>query len=194
MIPAGTSSIKTITVHDGPVFSGMDKKTITFIAGAAAAAGLASIFLKKVNDNREAEEEPPVHRGRKPGTSWERYQQRMKEKEKENRSTAGPNKTAAAPSAPVAHVEPKQPKCFCKYCGEEFRNVKAMAYDGRKCFYHPDGSYKGPHAVYEGSEKPEYTCKYCGQRFRTLRLMAVDGRKCPYHPNGSYKGRHEPSL
>lgn len=173
----------------------MDKKTITYIAGAAAAAGLASIFLKKMHDNREAEEEPPVRRGRKPGSSWERYQQRMKEERKPSETKAAPPmRPAPAPAPAKPAPPPKPPKFYCKYCGEEFRNVRAMAYDGRKCFYHPDGSYKGPHALYEGSEKPEYTCKYCGQRFRTLRLMAIDGRKCPRHPNGSYKGRHEPSL
>ena len=177
----------------------MDKKTITFIAGAAAAAGLASLFLKKKYDNLEAEEDPPVRRGRKPGTPMERYQQRMKEENRPLPARQGETEAASpvrpAPAAPTRPTPPpKPPKFYCKYCGKDYSTVKLLAYDGSNCPYHPNGPYKGRHALYEGGEKPEYTCKYCGQKFRTLKLMAYDGRKCPRHPKGYGKGPHEPTL
>ena len=81
-------------------------------------------------------------------------------------------------------------KVYCKNCGRSFPDVRAMA--GGMCQYHPDGSFKGRHVLYEGSEKTKYTCKYCGRRFHDIHAMA--GVKCQYHPDGSFKGNHSPEL
>lgn len=82
------------------------------------------------------------------------------------------------------------PKFYCEYCGQEFRDVRSLT--AGKCSHHPAGFAKGPHKLYEGSEKSSYTCKYCGQQYRSLRSMA--GSKCSRHPDGFAKGPHSPAL
>lgn len=79
---------------------------------------------------------------------------------------------------------------YCKYCGQKFPTISSLT-SGR-CIKHPDGSYEGRHALYEGSEKSQYACKYCGQKFSTI--SSLTSGKCIKHPDGSYKGRHSPAL
>ncbi|WP_217451034.1 hypothetical protein [Bacteroides sp. Marseille-P8574] len=50
---------------------------------------------------------------------------------------------------------------YCEYCGHKFPNVRLLV--SGSCPRHPDGSNKGRHKLYEGSEKTKYTCKYCGK-------------------------------
>ena len=79
---------------------------------------------------------------------------------------------------------------YCEYCGTKFPSVVALTSSG--CSRHPDGSFKGKHKLYEGSEKSQYTCKYCGTRFPNLVALTASG--CAKHPNGAYKGKHVPAL
>lgn len=84
----------------------------------------------------------------------------------------------------------KQKNYYCEYCGHKFSSVRQLT--SGTCPRHPDGSNKGRHKLYEGSEKSEYTCKYCGKKFRSIQVM-VSGQ-CVNHPNGSNKGYHAPAL
>ena len=79
---------------------------------------------------------------------------------------------------------------YCEYCGHKFSNVRLLT--SGSCPRHPDGSNKGRHKLYQGSEKTRYTCKYCGRQFPSILVMV--GGTCPYHPNGSNKGPHAPAL
>ena len=81
-------------------------------------------------------------------------------------------------------------KVYCKYCGTPFNDIRTLTFS--TCPRHPDGAYKGKHALYEGSEKSEYFCKFCGNKFRDLRTLTFS--TCPRHPSGPYKGKHEPAL
>lgn len=79
---------------------------------------------------------------------------------------------------------------YCEYCGHRFPNVRLLV--SGSCPRHPDGSNKGLHKLYEGSEKTKYTCKYCGKQCPSIQVMV--GGTCPYHPKGSNKGAHAPAL
>ena len=79
---------------------------------------------------------------------------------------------------------------YCEYCGKKFPDVRTLT--SATCTYHPDGSNKGRHKLYEGTEKKEYTCKYCGKKFPSIMVMV--GGQCVNHPNGMNKGRHAPAL
>lgn len=79
---------------------------------------------------------------------------------------------------------------YCEYCGKKFLDVRTLT--SGTCTYHPDGSNKGPHKLYEGTEKSKYTCKYCGKQFPSIQVMV--GGQCVNHPNGTNKGRHAPAL
>ena len=46
---------------------------------------------------------------------------------------------------------------YCEYCGHKFREVRILV--AASCHRHPDGSGKGKHKLYEGSEKSRYTCR-----------------------------------
>lgn len=81
-------------------------------------------------------------------------------------------------------------KVYCEYCGREYNNVRDLT--ANKCPNHPNGFCKGPHKLYEGSEKSKYTCKYCGREYRNLRDLTAN--KCPQHPDGFCKGSHSPAL
>ena len=81
-------------------------------------------------------------------------------------------------------------KFYCEYCGQSFPSVNLLT--GWLCMRHPDGTQKGKHKLYEGSEKSQYTCKYCGQKFNSISLLT--GSTCNRHPNGTQKGRHAPAL
>lgn len=79
---------------------------------------------------------------------------------------------------------------YCEYCGHRFPNVRLLV--SATCSRHPDGSNRGCHKLYEGSEKSKYTCKYCGHTFSSI--MQMVGGTCAYHPKGSNKGNHAPAL
>ncbi|MEL5894525.1 hypothetical protein AAE250_13645 [Bacteroides sp. GD17] len=79
---------------------------------------------------------------------------------------------------------------YCEYCGHKFPTVQSLT--SGTCPRHPDGSNKGRHKLYEGSEKSKYTCKYCGHEFSSI--MQMVGGTCPRHPKGSNKGGHAPAL
>jgi len=79
---------------------------------------------------------------------------------------------------------------YCEYCGRQAPTVAALT--AGSCPRHPDGSGKGKHKLYEGSEKSKYTCKYCGQSFASI--AALTAGSCSRHPNGSGKGKHAPAL
>jgi DNA-directed RNA polymerase subunit RPC12/RpoP len=49
---------------------------------------------------------------------------------------------------------------YCKYCGTKAASINALT--AAPCQRHPNGAYKGKHALFEGGEKAEYECKYCG--------------------------------
>ena len=82
------------------------------------------------------------------------------------------------------------PKYYCEYCGRSFPDVRQLA--SAPCAYHPDGTNRGRHKLYEGSEKSRYTCRYCGTQFSTIMQMVT--APCAYHPKGTNKGRHSPAL
>ena len=79
---------------------------------------------------------------------------------------------------------------YCEYCGHKFPDVRLLV--SATCVKHPDGSHKGKHKLYEGSEKSEYICKYCGRKFSSIMLMTSG--TCANHPKGSNKGGHAPTL
>ena len=79
---------------------------------------------------------------------------------------------------------------YCEYCGLKFSSVSSLT--AGNCLRHPNGSNKGKHKLYEGSEKSKYVCKYCGGKFSTISSMTAGN--CLRHPNGSNKGRHSPAL
>ena len=79
---------------------------------------------------------------------------------------------------------------YCEYCGHKFPSVRLLP--SATCPRHPDGSHKGRHKLYEGTEKKEYTCKYCGRKFPSILVMV--GGTCLYHPKGSHQGAHAPAL
>ena len=79
---------------------------------------------------------------------------------------------------------------YCKNCGIKFPNVSSLT--ANTCPRHPNGTHKGKHQLYEGSEKSSYTCKYCGMSFRSI--VAMTAGTCLRHPDGPHKGRHSPAL
>lgn len=79
---------------------------------------------------------------------------------------------------------------YCKFCGHQASSIASLTYQA--CQLHPDGSNKGKHILYEGSEKPKYFCKYCGANASSIAHLTY--QNCPKHPKGAHKGRHEPAL
>lgn len=79
---------------------------------------------------------------------------------------------------------------YCEYCGTKSSSVSSLT--SGLCSRHPNGSGKGRHKLYEGTEKPKYTCKYCGRDASSISSL-ISGL-CPRHPDGSSKGRHAPAL
>lgn len=79
---------------------------------------------------------------------------------------------------------------YCEYCGTKYSSVTYLT--GAWCHRHPNGSNKGKHKLYEGSEKSKYTCKYCGTSYSSL--TSLTGAWCHRHPDGSNKGKHAPAL
>ena len=72
---------------------------------------------------------------------------------------------------------------YCEYCGHKFPNVQQLA--SATCQRHPNGSNRGRHKPYEGSEKSSYTCKHCGKKY----LQALRQEVPIHHGDG---GRHLP--
>lgn len=79
---------------------------------------------------------------------------------------------------------------YCEYCG--IKNSTVSGLTSGLCFRHPNGSNKGKHKLYEGSEKSQYLCKFCGTKFPLL--SSLTSGSCGKHPNGSNKGKHSPAL
>ncbi len=79
---------------------------------------------------------------------------------------------------------------YCKYCGTKTSSISSLT--SSSCVSHPLGTYKGKHALYEGSEKSQYTCKFCGSKSGSINSLT--STTCIRHPNGTYKGKHEPAL
>ena len=75
-------------------------------------------------------------------------------------------------------------KVTCKYCGLQFPSVKSLIFGD--CVFHPDGRYKGKHAVYEGPKGSKYFCTYCGRETTSIRNLIHF--VCPFHPNGNGNG------
>jgi DNA-directed RNA polymerase subunit RPC12/RpoP len=95
---------------------------------------------------------------------------------------------AADRTNPISTMEKKN--YYCEYCGHKFPDVRTLT--SGTCPKHPDGSNRGHHKLYEGTEKSKYTCKYCGKQFPSIMVMV--GGQCVNHPKGSNKGPHAPAL
>ena len=79
---------------------------------------------------------------------------------------------------------------YCEYSGTKSPSVFSLT--GNLCSRHPNGSSKGKHKLYEGSEKSQYLCKYCGTKSPSI--FSLTGSLCSRHPNGTSKGKHAPAL
>lgn len=79
---------------------------------------------------------------------------------------------------------------YCEYCGMKASSISSLT--ASPCPRHPNGSGKGKHKLYEGSEKSQYVCKYCGTK--STQIFSLTASPCPRHPNGSGKGKHAPAL
>ncbi|MCX6251779.1 MAG: hypothetical protein NTX61_13635 [Bacteroidetes bacterium] len=79
---------------------------------------------------------------------------------------------------------------YCEYCGTTASSVSSLT--SGNCQRHPNGSFKGKHSLYQGSEKAKYTCKYCGSNASSI--SSLTGQNCQRHPDGSFKGHHSPAL
>ena len=78
---------------------------------------------------------------------------------------------------------------YCEYCGTKASSISSLT--NSSCPKHPNGSLKGKHRLYEGSEKSEYFCKYCG--YKASAIHHLTAHACSKHPNGSQKGKHAPA-
>ena len=79
---------------------------------------------------------------------------------------------------------------YCKHCG--FKATSIASLTAATCQRHPNGAYKGKHALYQGAEKSKYECQHCGASAPSL--SSLTAATCQRHPLGAYKGRHEPAL
>ncbi|MFT5891828.1 MAG: hypothetical protein ACI9Y7_001935 [Dokdonia sp.] len=82
------------------------------------------------------------------------------------------------------------PNYYCELCGQKASNIPSLT--SGNCKRHPNGSLKGKHQLYEGSEKSKYTCKLCGSTNSSL--AGLTSGACRNHPNGLLKGNHKPAL
>ena len=98
--------------------------------------------------------------------------------------------TAVVCFAAAVHAEKRKIQMYyCEYCGAARSSVATLT--ASLCSMHPNGSGKGRHKLYEGSEKEKYACKHCGAEFSTISVLSA--RACPRHPDGANKGRHSPA-
>jgi hypothetical protein len=79
---------------------------------------------------------------------------------------------------------------YCEFCGTKASSVSSLT--AGYCNRHPNGSNKGKHSLFQGSEKTQYTCKYCGTK--ASGISSLTAGYCNRHPNGSNKGHHSPAL
>ena len=79
---------------------------------------------------------------------------------------------------------------YCEYCGTKSSTISSLT--AGSCLRHPNGTAKGKHKLYEGSEKSNYSCKYCGTSSSSISSLTAGS--CLRHPNGTAKGKHAPSL
>lgn len=79
---------------------------------------------------------------------------------------------------------------YCEYCGQKYSSVSALT--AGTCPRHPNGSGRGKHKLYEGSEQSKYICEYCGQTYSSISAMVAGN--CSRHPLGSCKGKHHPFI
>ena len=79
---------------------------------------------------------------------------------------------------------------YCEYCGKKYSSVSSLT--SSSCLRHPNGSHKGKHKLYEGSEKTKYLCKYCGTKGTSI--LSLTSSSCSRHPSGAHKGKHSPAL
>ena len=77
---------------------------------------------------------------------------------------------------------------YCEYCGRRYSSVRELT--GNKCPRHPEGTNKGFHSLYEGSEKSSYACKYCGRTYKSIHDMSQN----PCSRNPQLCGYHLPAL
>jgi hypothetical protein len=80
--------------------------------------------------------------------------------------------------------------CYCECCGTKYPSITSLT--NGTCRNHPNGSHKGKHKLYEGSEKLQYFCKNCGTKYPSL--TSLTNGTCRNHPNGNHKGKHLPAL
>lgn len=79
---------------------------------------------------------------------------------------------------------------YCEYCGAKYSSIASLT--NGYCPRHPNGTNRGKHKLYEGSEKPQYFCKYCGAKYSSI--AALTNGYCSRHPNGTNRGKHSPAL
>ncbi len=79
---------------------------------------------------------------------------------------------------------------YCKNCGKDYSSIQSLT--NGICFRHPNGTNKGKHQLYEGSEKSQYDCKYCGKPYSSI--QSLTNGTCFRHPEGTNKGKHSPAL
>lgn len=79
---------------------------------------------------------------------------------------------------------------YCEYCGTKASSIANLT--ASSCHRHPNGSNKGKHKLYEGSEKSKYSCKYCGTSASSITNLV--STSCHRHPDGSNKGKHAVAL
>lgn len=79
---------------------------------------------------------------------------------------------------------------YCEYCGAKASSVSSLT--SGWCIKHPNGSNKGKHSLYQGSEKPQYTCRFCGSKASSV--SSLTSGWCIKHPTGANKGHHAPAL
>ena len=79
---------------------------------------------------------------------------------------------------------------YCEYCGSKNSSISGLT--AGSCLRHPNGTAKGKHKLYEGSEKSKYSCKYCGTSSSSISSLTASS--CLRHPNVTAKGKHSPSL
>ena len=58
---------------------------------------------------------------------------------------------------------------FCRNCGKDYSSIRDLT--SFKCPRSPLGAGKGPHELYEGSEKDRYTCIVLSQPVRLYHVF-----------------------
>jgi len=79
---------------------------------------------------------------------------------------------------------------YCENCGAKHSSISSLT--DNYCSRHPQGTNKGKHMLYEGSEKSQYLCKYCGTKHSSI--SDLTNNYCSKHPQGTNKGKHSPAL